>query len=47
MRPFEKEENRMIGDEWPNRWWEPGCEDAPKELPEEQWLPDDKELPFE
>lgn len=34
-------------DEWPNRWWEPGAEDAPKVLPEDQWLPDNEELPFE
>lgn len=33
--------------EWPSRWWEPGCEDAPKELPQDQWLPEDEELPFE
>lgn len=30
--------------DWPQRWWEP---DAPKVLPEDQWLPDDEELPFE
>lgn len=34
-------------DEWPNRWWEPGAEDAPEVLPEDQWLPDGEELPFE
>ena len=33
--------------EWPNRWWEPGAEDVPKVLPEDQWLPDNEELPFE
>lgn len=33
--------------EWPARWWEPGAEDAPEMLPEDQWLPDDEELPFE
>lgn len=32
---------------WPQRWWEPGAEDAPEVLPKDQWLPDDEELPFE
>lgn len=32
--------------DWPNRYWEPGAEDAPRVLPEEQWIPDDVELPF-
>ena len=32
--------------EMPNRWWEPGAEDMPECLPEEEWLPDDEELPF-
>ena len=31
----------------PNRWWEPGGEDAPDILPEEDWIPEDEELPFE
>lgn len=42
------EQRRIIPEsEWPQRWWEPGAEDAPKELPREEWLPDDLELPFE
>lgn len=32
---------------WPQRWWEPGAEDAPKDAPKDQWLSDDEELPFE
>ena len=31
----------------PSRWWEPGCEDAPDILPEEDWISEDEELPFE
>lgn len=27
------------------RYWEPGCEEN-TELPMEQWIPDDIELPF-
>lgn len=33
--------------EWPVRWWEPGAEEAPSVLPEEEWIPEDEELPFE
>lgn len=38
--------------EWPVRWWEPGCEDindAPPVDPDETWIPDEIEieLPFE
>ena len=33
--------------EMPSRWWEPGAEDAPQVLPEDEWLDDNIELPFE
>lgn len=33
--------------EMPSRYWEPGSEDGPGVLPEEQWIPDSVELPFE
>lgn len=33
--------------ELPSRYWEPGAEEEPRELPEDQWIPDDVELPFE
>lgn len=29
----------------PSRYWEPGCEEV-YVLPEDQWVPDDVELPF-
>ena len=33
---------------WPTIWWLPGGEDAEEfELPEDQWIPEDEELPFE
>lgn len=33
--------------EWPNRWWEPGAEDEPGELPQDQWLDvEPEDLPF-
>ena len=33
--------------DWPSRWWEPGCEDAPEALPEEEWLDvEPEDLPF-
>lgn len=37
--------NKQI--EMPSLWWEPGAEDAPNILPEEEWIPEDVELPFE
>lgn len=30
----------------PTRWWEPGSEDGPGVLPEDQWISDDMEIPF-
>ena len=34
--------------EMPTRWWEPGGEDAPDVvLPEDEWIPENEELPFE
>ena len=30
----------------PSRFWEPGSEEEPQVLPEEEWLPEE-ELPFE
>ena len=33
--------------EWPSRWWEPGAEDAPEVLPEDQWVNiEPEDLPF-
>lgn len=32
--------------EFPARWWEPGSEDGPGVLPEDQWISDDVEIPF-
>lgn len=33
---------------WPARWWEPGSEESPEALPEDQWLDiEPEDLPFE
>lgn len=32
----------------PSRYWEPGAEDANENiLPENEWIPEDEELPFQ
>ena len=35
------------GKEVPNIWWEPSWEDCDNILPEDQWIDEDEELPFD